>query len=381
MQQKTARINVAYVIDDYTPGSGAENQLITLIDNLNLREFRPHVVNLRPHHPGRVYPTHCHLMFLGVEGRVWSPTGLAGIARLARFIRQKDIDIVQAYFVESRIVATVAARLARRGTLVFCKRNARREQTRLARALAAKSDYCLSNSRCGGDLVTKFEGFPPERIFTVYNGVRLPERIGTCLSRASLGIPDNAPVVTMVANYRKVKRIDRFLQAAARLDNRQAHFMVVGRGRRESELKTLSQELGISERVHFCHTVEGIRWILDMTDIGVLSSESEGLSNALIEYAMAGIPAVAFDVGGNSEVITHGLTGYLVRENDLAKMAGYLDKLLANEPLRQRLGRHAQRMARNKFAVRAMVEKTQAFYRHILNGQLANLQTEVSHFR
>jgi glycosyltransferase involved in cell wall biosynthesis len=366
MQHVSRRINIAYVIDNYTPGAGTENQLITLIDGLDRRRYQPYVVNLRSREDGVIYADNCEVMFLGLDSRVWSPAGIRAVVRLARFIREHRVDIVQSFFYESRLVATLAAMLVRRGRLVFCKRNARREHQWICRLLAARSHYCLSNTRCACRIVSECERFDSARIHVIYNGVSLPKDNSGQLTSESLSIPPDAPVVGMVANYRRIKRIDRLLQVVATSRHKTMHCLVVGRGQREEELRQQAQELGIAERVRFFHTIGGIRDVLEMMSVGLFTSESEGLSNALIEYALAARPAVAFDVGGNNEIVVHGLTGYLVRDGDIQQMAAYLDKLLDNHVLRRRLGDNALAMARDRFSVEAMVRQTQAFYDEIL---------------
>jgi glycosyltransferase involved in cell wall biosynthesis len=99
----------------------------------------------------------------------------------------------------------------------------------------------------------------------------------------------------------------------------------------------------------------------------VLTSETEGLSNVLIEYAVAGLPAVAFDVGGNPEVIEDGETGYLVKPYDVNELAEKVDLLLSDPDLRRRLGRHASQRAQERFSAESMVRATETFYQEILS--------------
>ena len=102
--------------------------------------------------------------------------------------------------------------------------------------------------------------------------------------------------------------------------------------------------------------------MLPAFDVGVLTSQTEGLSNVLIEYALSGIPAVAFNNGGNNEVIADGQTGYLVADADEEAMARKIAYLVENEAAARQLGTAARERAREKFTVKAMVEKTEEFY-------------------
>src|SRR5690606_18822543 len=81
---------------------------------------------------------------------------------------------------------------------------------------------------------------------------------------------------------------------------------------------------------------------LSCLDIGVICSDSEGLSNALLEYLLKGTAAVATAVGGNVELIDDGTTGLLVPPDDAAALADALKQLVENNQLRQTLARTAR---------------------------------------
>ncbi len=84
-------------------------------------------------------------------------------------------------------------------------------------------------------------------------------------------------------------------------------------------------------------------------DVAVLSSRSEGLSNTLIEYAAAGLPIVATDVGGNGEVVAHGENGYLVPPGRPDQLADAIVQLLRDPALRATFGRAGQAKVAREF--------------------------------
>ena len=143
--------------------------------------------------------------------------------------------------------------------------------------------------------------------------------------------------------------------------------MIIGKGPLQAELEQQCAKMSLKDRVHFHYTVENTHDIISLFDIGVLASESEGLSNVLIEYALAGVPSVAFDTGGNPEVIADGETGYVVENGKNADMAEKIETLLENETLRREFSQRARARAESLFTVREMVKKTEDFYRRILN--------------
>jgi glycosyltransferase involved in cell wall biosynthesis len=365
MPDSHSKIKIAYVIDNYYPGGGSENQLITLIDHLDRSRFEPYVFNLRPRWPQMTYPSHCPIAFLDILS-LWSVNGYRALRRLAQFLRDESIDIVQVYFMESRILGTLAARRAGMARIVFCRRDMGMSRNWLRRRLAARSDYCIVNADRVREFVIETERFPAERIETIYNGVRLKQPVGERMTRESLKIPEQVPIVGLIGNYRPVKRIDRFLRVAAAVRDERAHYLAVGHGPLRTELQAQAEALGIAERCRFFRTIDGIPDVLDMLTVGVSTSESEGLSNVLIEYALAGKPAVAFDVGGNSEIIRHEQTGYIVPVADESAMVARIEHLLANPAARLEMGAEARRYSMERFDVESMVHRTEAFYERIV---------------
>src|SRR5205814_908313 len=99
-----------------------------------------------------------------------------------------------------------------------------------------------------------------------------------------------------------------------------------------------AESLVISDRVVFTGFRIDTANILQQLDVSVLSSLTEGLSNALLESMAAGLPVVATRVGGNPEIVADGITGLLVPPKDPLRLSEAICNLLANPELRARMG-------------------------------------------
>jgi glycosyltransferase involved in cell wall biosynthesis len=362
---------VAFIIDNLMQGGGTENQLIFLLRNLDRDRFEPHVFNLRSAMPDKELDVDCPVHFLDLKS-LGSPSGIRGFFKLAGTFRKLKVDIVQVYFFDARVLGTLAARLAGVRRIVFTRREMgwwySPLKVAVIKVLSRLSHHCLANAHAIKDFTNQTEGFPLDRITVVHNGIppHTPRTDGTPLRR-ELGIPLDAPLVGIVANFRPVKRHDLFLKMAAEIKDTTAHFLLVGQGGLRPDLEKLAAELGLGGRVHFHHTVGDVAEVMQALDLGVLSSESEGLSNVLIEYGLAGVPALAFDVGGNGEVIQHGQTGFVVPFAETDQMAVAIDSLLEDRPTLAAFGEQAREYANAQFALPQMVAKTEGFYRKILS--------------
>ena len=174
--------------------------------------------------------------------------------------------------------------------------------------------------------------------------------------RERLGIAPSDPIVGMVANFNPWKRHDDLLQAFAvvKRQHPRAHLVLAGAGPTESATLARARELGLASSVHFLGGIENVVAVVKHFTVGVLCSESEGSSNAVIEYMGCSKPTVCTNVGGNREFITDNETGFLIAPGDVSALAARLSSLLASpascEAIGHRAGRVAQRLTTQRMA-------------------------------
>lgn len=132
------------------------------------------------------------------------------------------------------------------------------------------------------------------------------------------------------------------LTAVRRLADRgvPVQYDIIGHGPETQRLLYTIQDLGLDDHVvrHGKLAPDDVRARLQQADVFLLSSLSEGISNAALEAMACGLPVVTTDVGGMSEAVTHGVEGFLVPSLDVETMAGALDRLWRAPALRQEMG-------------------------------------------
>ncbi len=130
-------------------------------------------------------------------------------------------------------------------------------------------------------------------------------------ARAELGLTDleDAPVLVSVGALEPEKALDRAIDAVTRLDG--VHLLLAGSGGSEGALRRQAEDR-LPGRVHFLGHLIDVLPALHAADAVILTSHTEGMPGALIEAAMAGLPAVATDVGAVREVVIDGETGCIV---------------------------------------------------------------------
>lgn len=320
--------------------------------------------------------------FLGPE---LSPAADArALWRLVREIRRFRPDIVHTHAAKAGTLGRVAALLAGRGRPIIVHtyhghvlrgyfgpaRNAIFRS--IERALGLVTDCLVGVSRATVDDLVELRIAPARRFRVVPLGLDLarfdrvePGARGAV--RTELGVADDDVVVTFVGRLVPIKRVDRLVDAVAeaRRDGARLHLAVVGDGALRAELEEQVRAVGLERHTTFLGYRRDLEAIAAATDVGALSSASEGTPVSLIEAAAAGRPLVATDVGGVRDVVVPG-AGFVVSADDVAGFAAALAELAADPALRERMGAHARAHVRERFGVDRLVADVEALYDQLL---------------
>lgn len=229
------------------------------------------------------------------------------------------------------------------------------------RALARRTDRLVSvGARVRDDLLAAGIGRPDQYV-VVAPGIALPPAPARASARADLGLPLDATVVVFVARLTAIKRPERYLEIARRLQiaHPAAVFAVVGEGDRLPDLQRESPS-----NVRFLGWRGDVETVYAASDLVVLTSDNEGMPVSLIEAALSGVPAVATRVGSVAEVVLDGESGLLV-PTDVDALTSAVGRLLADPGRRDRMGRAAAAHAREHFSRDRLVADTQALYEEL----------------
>lgn len=206
---------------------------------------------------------------------------------------------------------------------------------------------------------------------TIYNGLDFAPfdedgREAAAELRAHLGIPADAPVVGTALRFSSVKQPDHWVAAASQIRCAVpgVHFVMFGDGPDREPLMNKIEAGGASGYIHCPGRFSDIHLRLQLLDLFMMSSRSEGLPNALIESQACGIPVVAYDVGGVRETFVDGVTGRLVRPNDPTALAAVVVEVLSNPEWRRSAGEEGRRFARREFGIDAMVDNLEKLITH-----------------
>lgn len=340
-------VKILFCIDNLVRG-GTELQLIGLIDRLDRRRYEPYLLTIRPSDP-RLTPANCTHLAWDVP-KLISIDGVKKIFTLIQFLRREKISIVQTFFQDSTLFAGTAAWLARVPARIASCRDlafwSNSKEAFMMRRVYSLMTAFICNANMVKDHFVKQFGIDAKRAYVLRNGVDVD-------SLPYLEHKGATKHIGIVGNMtRHVKRTDLFIKAAGIVAQQYPDITwhIIGEGHLRAELETLAKERKVFDKIIFAGRIEQVAAYLEKLDIAVICSDSEGLSNALIEYMFKGCATVATHVGGNPELITDGVSGLLVPPDNEQALAGALIRLIADNSLRERIARQARNQIEQEYS-------------------------------
>ncbi len=200
--------------------------------------------------------------------------------------------------------------------------------------------------------------------------------------RQSLGLPDGAPVVGVVARLCAAKGWDVFLAAAQYIHRRcpAVRFLLVGDAvlptdDYATQLQQQIDRLGLAGCCVRTGFRDDVPALLRCMDLLVSASPRESFGLVLVEAAASGRAVVSVRNGGAEEIVVDGVTGRLVPRDDSAALASAVLALLADTAALRRMGQQAQQHVARRFGIARMVDSFDRLYRRVLDEARAGAQS------
>ena len=183
---------------------------------------------------------------------------------------------------------------------------------------------------------------------------------------------EDEKVVVHMSNFRPVKRVEAVVDVFARIASRvRARLLLVGDGPDLVKARDRARSLEIEDRVEVLGEQDQVVPLLSVSDLFLLPSIQESFGLAALEAMACEVPVVASRVGGLSEVIEHGRTGFLHDLEDLDGMADSGVALLTNPELHATIAAQGRRLVAEKFCADLIVPRYETFYTELVGEVLA----------
>lgn len=369
--------SVAFLIDRFEyETAGTERQMLRLARELMRNDVQLRIVSLRDASRLRALLPGVEVQELGI-GSLRELGGWMRAYVIMRRLRKHGVDVVHCWFNDSSLLWPPLAR-----SLGFRVVVSRRDlgfwytpgRLRWLRAINGLVDVVVANSDAVRGTVIQYERYRPGQVRVIRNGVWDADRAASSYSESEGArvLPPGRWIVA-VANLRPLKRLDLVIRALAMIE--EAHpdvrLAIVGADKDDGgrshtdDLRQLAEELGVTGKVRFVGSQRDPWRYLEESTVCVLASDTEGLSNSLVEYALAERPIACSDIAANREVVVDGETGLLFEPGSGSDLARALDVLLSKPDFAAALAARAGRLAREQFSVECMVRQHCEMYREL----------------
>lgn len=213
--------------------------------------------------------------------------------------------------------------------------------------------HIIANSHVAKRVLTDFHDIPGHQVTVIHNPI-LRFTGETAARNHALrryhGANPSTAVMLNVAMFRPEKNQRELIELCAKLPGYlDWQLWLAGEGETRKKCERLAHDLGLAGRVKFLGYHSDPTPFYLAADLAVLASQSESLSNFLIEAQLHGLPAVAYDIVGVGECFAPDRSGYLLANRDQAGFIAALDRLIREPSLRRRLADHGRQYAQENF--------------------------------
>lgn len=367
-----------------TVSGGSERFLRNLVNGLPQTRFATSVVQLceEPPPAARVHEAS---VAAGVKleylpcGAVYGPSGMRAYGILRRRVLHEGFHVIQSQHENADFINALlprgplaAIRISNRRDTGFLKSAKLRFASRL---LNHRYDRILAPSAAILDAVAASEHASRDCMRCIPNGVdamrfRPADTAERQHLRAQLGMAHDALLIGCVADLFAVKRHIDLIDAFARVREAhpQAHLLLVGEGPLRGAIESRAQARRVEDGVHLLGSRKDVDALLPALDVFALASDTEGLSNAILEAQACGLPVVTTHVGGNPDLVADDC-GVLVPARDPDAMAEAIGALLRDPDLRGRMGAAARSRIVSDHSLESMTQAYASLYRELVHAR------------
>jgi glycosyltransferase involved in cell wall biosynthesis len=356
---------------------GAERQLFLWLSNLDRARFQPVVVTL---HPGYGDHWEKRIEALGIPV-LHIPRGSCRLVRLldiVRALRPYRPQLIHGWHTFSSPYAGAAAKLLGARSLGGVRGSF---STFLSAPLVARLtlylvDGIVANSNTTAIQLRAARKREKQVIFSVQNALdaQVADR-ATMRQELSqkFGFSPAGIWIGSLGRLDPKKQFDMILRVLAllRKDRKDFHFLLIGDGPEKASLENMAEVLGIAEYITFAGEVPGASAWLGALDIFCFTSLDEGLPNAVMEAAAAGVPVVAWRLPFVEELLNDGKMALLVEPEDINQFKDALLKLFLSPDLRIIMGQAGRDHILKEFNLDRYVQRMTSVYEHLLGIQPA----------
>ncbi len=233
-------------------------------------------------------------------------------------------------------------------------------------------DGIITNTLSIKKLYESYGWFPPDFIHTVYDGPEIsipPKQIDL---HREFGLNKESKIIITAGRLDHQKRFDLLVDVAklAKDHSYNWNIIVVGKGKLDHELKSRAASLQVEDIIRFIGFRTDVLDLYYSSDLFIMSSDSEGMSNSLREAMALGLPCISTDVYGVDELFENGRNGISVPRGDANGLFLAIEALFSDSERRRWLGENARKRIATSFNNTVMIKRVEEIFINQLNSRI-----------
>lgn len=366
------KIKIAHIVNSLGV-AGKELGILKLIDHMNRERFDSSIVVLNQVYFDKIGALLSQYQVIHLDEPPGNHPGLP--LKLARLFRENRFDIIHTHSWGTLLEGVLGAKLAGVRAVIHGEHGTFPEKFPhrvIQRLFWRMTDGVLSVSDVLGKKLSEVTRFDNRRIQVILNGVDASKFYPSAELRRTFRerfqFREAQFVVGTVGRLHRIKNNPMVVRGLAHLraEGQTVEFAHVGGGdfadKLGAEWQTLANSLGVGSHLHLLGYQSEMNMVYNGFDVFTLTSFSEGCSNVIQEAMFAGKPVIATRVGGNSELVQHGVTGFLVESDNDREWAEAVGKLYRDRALLEKMSHNARAFAMENFSVEKMAAAYERMY-------------------
>jgi glycosyltransferase involved in cell wall biosynthesis len=295
---------------------------------------------------------------------------ILAIKRFYKIVKDFSPNILVTYLIHADLYGRFLGRLFGIKKIVSSKRGSLLQWEwlsffdRLTKKMV--THYLVQTKTAKKEWVRKIK-FPENKFTIIPNGIETEKfqiQITKERKKEELGIPKNSLTISCISRLRQGKGHEILLKAFEDVfeTNGNISLLIVGSGEKEEDLKKQIEYYKSKNNIFFLGNRNDVPKILAVSDLFVLPTEKEGMSNAIMEAMSAGVPIITTNISENEDLIINKKTGLLFPVNNSDSLAENIKLLIKNFDLRKELGQNAKQKAAKDFDIEKVTLTLADFY-------------------
>lgn len=368
-------IKILFVIGQLDIG-GAEQQLLYLAENLDKKKYQVKICCLSKY-LGILSQKQLDDLDIVVIPQIMKPD-LTRPYKLLRIVKQYQPDLIHSYLFVANTWARIIGTMCR-VPVIISERNSMSKEPILFRFtnifLRFLGSFLIVNSHDGAKRIISRKQFNPDKIKVIHNGIPIDKYSYQHKSenleilKNQFGIQDYEKTIGIIGRLTYQKNHELLIRSFLKIRQLipKIKILCIGDGPRREALKIFAKELGLEDSIIFTGRRDDIPACLAIIDALALTSRWEGCPNVILEAMAAKVPVIATNVGGLSEIITDGETGFLIEPDNEDQLSKRILSIINYPQQAEVIIQNAFLEVKNNFSLEKMVSETEKIYSKLLN--------------